>query len=229
MASNRKAVQTRHGITGSGSGNQPRPVAVFWDIENVCAKRYLRNLGLKIPYFNQKLIGALDTYCNRNELLRVVSYVAMGHKPSRFFDHYDRAGFKFIYEDNDDVTKNSADILLIKKMAHAVRQYPEIKDFILVTGDSDFAEPVRILQEKGISVHLIYEESWASKVLINECSKATSILNAMYEAHIGREFAPVAPKSCHHDAPSEMSVDAPMDFPMDASMDASGEEFHFSR
>ena len=58
---------------------------------------------------------------------------------------------------------NSSDHVLREKIHHVLREYPEISVYVIGTGDGDFVEAIRTLQQQGKQVIL-----WATRRAINE-------------------------------------------------------------
>jgi hypothetical protein len=155
---------------GKVNANGGDPLALMLDLENV--KIGLANILKEFPVAKSEDVKSrIQAY----ELASILLEAAAKHGSPRQrwavadwdkpFFRGDQKIFKAARYSTDiagNDKSNSSDHVLREKIHFVLREHPEIATFIIGTGDADFHETIKTLQEKGKSVVL-----WATRDSVN--------------------------------------------------------------
>ncbi len=154
------------------SSNQP--LALMLDWENI--KISLLNLLPQMPVsdaqvLRQRLNGAslatrLLEAATRHGLPRQKWAVANWDRPTFAGDQAALRRARYMPDMAGEEKADASDHVLIEKIHYVLREQPEINTYIIGTGDADFGEVIKTLQEKGKHVVL-----WTTKRSVNDVYK----------------------------------------------------------
>jgi hypothetical protein len=151
-----------------------QPLALMLDWENI--KISLLDLLKAMPTekaaaLRQRLNGselatALLTAATRHGLPRQKWAVANWDRPTFAGDQAALRRVRYMPDMAGEHKADASDHVLREKIHYVLREQPEIHTYIIGTGDADFGEVIKTLQEKGKHVVL-----WATKKAINDVYK----------------------------------------------------------
>ncbi|QSJ14085.1 NYN domain-containing protein [Nostoc sp. UHCC 0702] len=148
------------------TSQQQRKVAIYWDFQNV--------------YLSQDLAISLLAFASlRGRLIRQTVYYNSHFKnQANAKDDLKRLGFKC--EDVTCFLKDSADNQLKSDLIDDIYNNHSPHIIILVSGDGDFANPVKILQDKGKSV-IIFAQKGNVKQKLKELANEFYFIDELPE------------------------------------------------
>lgn len=155
---------------GAPQAASDRPLALLLDFENV--KIRLSEVVKGLPTKKaESLLPRLDGGMLANRLLEAAARHGMPRQRwavadwDRAFFQGDQKAFKMARYSTDIAghgEKNSSDHVLRERIHFVLREHPEVETFVIGTGDGDFHETIKTLQEQGKKVVL-----WATRQSIN--------------------------------------------------------------
>jgi len=125
------------------NNKQENNVAVLWDVENVNPGNdvsFIEGLKEHLNQFGRITIAQAFADWNRKNISQLAPLLSEHH-------------FELIHIPAS--RKNSADMSLITYGIEIALQYPMIKNFVLITGDSDFRPLVKSLRRNGKKIMII--------------------------------------------------------------------------
>jgi uncharacterized LabA/DUF88 family protein len=142
-------------------------LALFIDFENIARGVRQRHLEERVDL--QAILGELET---KGRILLKRAYADWGYYKDYRSDLLQN-GIEpvqvFAASRDREGWKNGADIRIAIEAVEAVFRFPEITDFVLVSGDSDFLSLVTRLREHGKTVWGVGLKASSSQYLVKSC------------------------------------------------------------